>query len=124
MNDNINKLDELDYIVYLSILYDFYGELLSESKKRMFEDYHLNDYSLGEIAKEQGISRQGVHDAVKRTAEELKVYESKLALVSKFQSVKNKLEKIDEISDIIYENKDINLIISIKELIKDILKEL
>ncbi|HHT97193.1 MAG TPA: DNA-binding protein [Clostridiales bacterium] len=124
MNNNIVQIEELDNIVYLSVLYDFYGELLTDSKKQMFEDYYLNDLSLAEIAKEQGISRQGVHDSVKRTAEELKGYESRLSLMSKFQSVKNKLEEIDEISDIINKNKDIYLVNSIKELIKDILKEL
>ena len=49
-----------------SMLYDFYGELLTEHQKEIYEDFILNDYSLGEIAQERGISRQGVHDMVKR----------------------------------------------------------
>ena len=43
-------------------LYDFYGELLNEHQRKIYEDFVLNDLSLGEIADEEGISRQGVHD--------------------------------------------------------------
>lgn len=43
-------------------LYDFYGELLNEHQRRIYEDFVFNDLSLGEIANEEGISRQGVHD--------------------------------------------------------------
>ena len=43
-------------------LYDFYGELLNEHQRRIYEDFVFNDLSLGEIADEEGISRQGVHD--------------------------------------------------------------
>ena len=49
-----------------SLLYDFYGELLTEHQKEIYEDFILNDLSLGEIAQDRGISRQGVHDLVKR----------------------------------------------------------
>ena len=45
-----------------SLLYDFYGELLTEHQKEIYEDFILNDLSLGEIAQDRGISRQGVHD--------------------------------------------------------------
>lgn len=48
-----------------SLLYDFYGELLTNHQKEIYEDFILNDLSLGEIAEERGISRQGVHDLVK-----------------------------------------------------------
>ena len=47
-------------------LYDFYGELLNEHQRRIYEDFVFNDLSLGEIAKDEGISRQGVHDMVRR----------------------------------------------------------
>ena len=45
-------------------LYDFYGELLNEHQRRIYEDFVFNDLSLGEIANEEGISRQGVHDMI------------------------------------------------------------
>ena len=84
MKDRESGIEKLDGLVHLSMLYDFYGELLSEHKKRIFEDYILNDLSLSEIADELNISRQGVHDMVKRCTQELKDYEEKLSLVKIF----------------------------------------
>lgn len=69
----------------LSLLYDFYGALLKENQQRMFEANVLEDYSLTEIAEEEGISRQGVYDAVKRASVQLKRYEERLGLVKRFQ---------------------------------------
>jgi predicted DNA-binding protein YlxM (UPF0122 family) len=124
-----SQIDKLDEIVQLSILYDFYGELLSDHKKQIFEDYVLNDLSLGEIAQEQGISRQGVHDIVKRCTVQLKEYEDKLALIRKFNIIK---EKVGQIKDILSDttdkkdNSNIELcrIDFIATLADDILKEL
>ena len=56
----------MEKIVTQGLLYDFYGELLTEHQKRIYEDVVFNDMSLSEIAEEQGISRQGVHDLSKR----------------------------------------------------------
>ena len=57
-------------------LYDFYGELLNEHQRRIYEDFVFNDLSLGEIADEEGISRQGVHDMVKRCTKTCLLYTS------------------------------------------------
>ena len=84
----------------------------------------MNDLSLSEIAAEQGISRQGVHDIVKRCTQELKEYEMKLSLVSRFQSIKNKLSDIKEIIRLAEAAKDITNINTITTLADDILKEL
>lgn len=124
MNQVEQQIDKLDEIVHLSILYDFYGELLNDHKKQIFEDYVLNDFSLSEIASEQGISRQGVYDIVKRCSQELKDYESKLNLVRKFQSIK---EKINNIKIRISETKqtgDCTRISEADTLADEILKEL
>ena len=96
--------ETLDKIVELSLLYDFYGELLKDHKKQVFEDYVLNDLSLSEIAEEAGISRQGVYDLVKRCSKELQEYEKKLRLVEKFEYTKNKVNQIIELSDQIEED--------------------
>lgn len=56
-------------------LYDFYGELLNEHQRRIYEDFVFNDLSLGEIASCEGISRQGVHDLIKRCNKMLEGYE-------------------------------------------------
>ena len=63
-------------------LYDFYGELLNEHQRRIYEYFVFDDLSLGEIAAEEGISRQGVHDMVKRCTKTLAGYEEKLHLIS------------------------------------------
>lgn len=90
--------DSLDKLYELSLLYDFYGELLKENHKQMFEDYILNNYSLGEIAEERGISRQGVHDSVKRTSCQLMEYEKKLGLLKKFRKTKEKVSQIQSLA--------------------------
>lgn len=87
---------EVDNVVELSLLYDFYGALLNEHKRGIFEDYILNDYSLSEIATEKGMTRQGVYDIIRRSSKELRVYEEKLSLVHKFQKVKEMVNQIQE----------------------------
>lgn len=75
-------------------LYDFYGELLNAHQRKIYEDFCFHDLSLTEIAQEEGISRQGVHDLVKRSAKALEEYESKLHLVEKFLYVRKKAGEI------------------------------
>lgn len=85
----------MDKILEQTLLYDFYGELLTEHQKQVYEDVVLNDYSLSEVAEEQGISRQGVHDLIKRCNKILQDYESKLHLVEKFVTVKEQIERME-----------------------------
>jgi len=79
----------MEKILEQTLLYDFYGELLTEHQKQIYEDVVLNDYSFSEVASERGISRQGVHDLIKRCNKILKDYEDKLKAAlsapSKFQ---------------------------------------
>jgi hypothetical protein len=107
----------LDEIVEYSYLYDFYGALLKENYRMIFEDYVLNNLSLGEIAKERRITRQGVYDVVRRCRIRLKEYEEKLHLVYKFQQTKEKLRKIEEIAK---GGKDETVARSITELAEEI----
>lgn len=88
----------MEKIVEQGLLYDFYGELLTEHQKRIYEDVVLDDMSLSEIAQEQGISRQGVHDLIRRCDRTLQGYESRLHLLEKFQKVKHTVEQIEQIS--------------------------
>ena len=71
-----------------ALLFDFYGELLTEKQRAIFEESVLCDLSLSEVAEEHGISRQGVHDTVRRCAALLASYEEKLKLVEKFIRIK------------------------------------
>ena len=77
-------------------LFDFYGEMLNEHQRRIYEDFVFNDLSLGEIAGEEGISRQGVADMVKRCDKKLRDYEDKLHLVEKFTKIKGLLHDMKE----------------------------
>ncbi len=85
----------MDKILERTLLYDFYGELLTDHQKQIYEDVILNDYSPSEVAKEQGISRQSVHDLVKRCSKILQGYESKLHLVEKFVTIKDQIERME-----------------------------
>ncbi|MDI9509185.1 MAG: DNA-binding protein [Clostridiales bacterium] len=124
MIDSGSQMQKLDELIYLSMLYDFYGDLFTSHKKRIFEDYILNDLSLSEIADDLSISRQGVHDIVKRCTQELKDYEDKLSLVERFTSIKHKLGDILGLCNDISESGDIARIQEIETLADDILKEL
>ena len=95
----MSKVMEMERFVEQTLLYDFYGELLTEHQRQVYEDVVLNDYSCTEVAKEYDISRQGVHDLVKRCSQTLKGYEEKLHLVEKFVSIREKVKQIDELLD-------------------------
>ncbi len=84
----------MEKIYQQALLYDFYGELLTEHQRSIYEDAVCNDLSLGEIAQERGISRQGVHDLIKRCDRILQEYEAKLHLVEKFMNARESVEKI------------------------------
>ena len=113
----------MEKIVEQGLLYDFYGELLTEHQRRIYEDMVFNDLSPSEIAKEQGISRQSVHDLKKRCDRILEEYEEKLHLVSKFIETKEKVHEIEQLSDefIKSNNGSLDNIRSIQLIAKDIL---
>ena len=87
----------MDEILEQALLYDFYGELLNEHQKQIYEALVYNDMSLSEIADEQGISRQGVHDLIKRCNKALIGYEEKLHLFEKFVYIKEKVGEIQKL---------------------------
>ena len=109
----------------ITLLLDFYGELLTEKQREALELYYNDDLSLGEIGADFGISRQGVRDNIKRAEAILFEMEEKLGLAEKFSRIKTSLDSIRTQVDIIdqknikfYRSKDIN------ESIKVILREL
>jgi len=115
------SFSELDEIVELYYLYDFYGALLKENHRSIFEDYVLNDLSLGEIAKERDITRQGVYDVIRRCRIRLKEYEEKLQLVQKFQLTKEKLQMIETLAKEGEDSKLAKKITSLAEEIYDVI---
>ena len=95
----------MDKLLEITLLYDFYGELLTEKQRSVMELYYLDDLSLHEIAAEHDITRQAVLDMLKRTEKLLNQYEQKLGLVAKYIEQKEKLEKLtDELKGIIKQN--------------------
>ena len=76
----------LDNLYEMSLLADFYGALLSERQQDVLRPYHEENCSLQEIAEELGISRQGVHEALKKAEKTLRDYEVKLGLVVRFRA--------------------------------------
>ncbi|WP_334297181.1 YlxM family DNA-binding protein [Anaerosporobacter faecicola] len=114
----------MDKLVELSLLYDFYGELLKENQKSIYEDYILNDLSLSEIAEQQGISRQGVHDVVKRCSNQLINYEEKLHLIEKFQRTKKEVSRIKELSEQMMQSQELTHLAEIEQLSERILEDL
>ncbi|MCR4748338.1 MAG: YlxM family DNA-binding protein [Lachnospiraceae bacterium] len=90
----------MEKIIKQGLLYDFYGALLNEHQREIYEAYVYDNMSLSEIAEEQGISRQGVHDLLKRCDKSLEDYENKLHLVEKFMMIRDGVEKIESESDI------------------------
>jgi len=83
----------------MNMLYDFYGQLLTDRQKSFMELYYGQNLSLGEIAEEFAVSRQAVYDTLKRAEQVLSQYEEKLGLVAKFNSEKSKLAAVVSLLD-------------------------
>ncbi len=88
----------MEKIVEQGLLYDFYGELLTEHQKQIYEAAVYDDLSLSEIADEHGISKQGVHDLIKRCTRTLQGYEDKLHMIRRFEAIKSQAEELRKVS--------------------------
>ena len=89
----------------MTMLFDFYGELLTDRQKEFFDLYYNEDLSLGEIAENSGISRQGVRDVIVRAEATMQEFEDKTGLIRRFQQMQG---HIDSIIDSAAELKTIN----------------
>lgn len=121
----VQKSDmDMEEKIAQAYLYDFYGELLNEHQRRIYEDFVFQDLSLGEIADAEGISRQGVHDMVRRCRRTLEGYEEKLHLVEKFLTTKRQVEEIHRLAGVFRESHDDAVMEEIEEISNQILEEL
>ena len=111
----------MEKFVERTLLYDFYGELLTEHQRNVYEDVIFNDMSLSEIAQEQGISRQGVHDLIRRCDRTLLGYEEKLGLIAKFQKTKEKVTEIHRLTEEFSQTQNQALIEAIGRISNEIL---
>ena len=82
-------------MVEITILYDYYSELLTEKQKLYFEDYYFYNLSLQEIADNNNISRNAVHKCLKDIVNKLNYYEDKLKLYEKGKEINKLIENID-----------------------------
>jgi len=119
----MGKMDELEKIVNQDLLFDCYGDLLTGHQKRIYEEVVFNDYSISEVAKDEGISRQGVSDMIRRSSEQLTFYEKKLGLVKKYKHRKKKLEEIKKLTGIFQRDRDPEHVSRIEEIAGELLKE-
>lgn len=78
----------------VTMLYDFYGALLTERQRRCIELHYLNDWSLAEVAEKFDVSRQAVHDILKRSVQVMEDFESKLELVENYEKEQQILNEI------------------------------
>ncbi len=86
----------------IAVLFDFYGEMLTEKQKDVIDLYYNEDLSLAEIAEHEGISRQGVRDNIKRGEAYLLELEEKLRFAENYQNLRSMLSSIDELAEGIY----------------------
>ena len=84
----------LEKIERMAWLFDFYGPLLTDKQRRIVELHYENDWSLGEIAAEFGVSRQAIYDILKRAEKALEHCEQRLGLVGKFMGERQQLTEV------------------------------
>ena len=86
----------MDEAVFRTMLFDFYGELLTDKQREYFDLHYNEDLSLAEIAQSEGITRQGVWDIIRRGEETLRRYESRTGLVERFARERLLLDRLEE----------------------------
>lgn len=88
-----------DKFIEINMLYDFYGGLLPQKQSLFLKAYYEDDCSLSEIAQQYGISRQGVHDGIRKAEKSLREYEKTLGLVRQFLRTEDVLRQVDRAID-------------------------
>ena len=88
-------MDILEKTIEIQALYDLYQDLLTDKQKNYFEQYYFDDFSISEISENEEVSRNAVHDLIKRTVQKLYDVEDKLHLLSKQQKREDLYNQID-----------------------------
>ncbi len=112
---------KMEQILEHTLLYDFYGELLTEHQKSIYEDVYFNDLSYSELASQLGVSRQSVHELIKRCNKILQDYEDKLHLVEKFMRVREQVASIEQLAAEFERSADKKLLHQIRTVSKEIM---
>lgn len=96
----------MEKFLEITYLYDFYGQLLTEKQNLLIRRYYLEDLSLGEIALQEDVSRQSIHNTIRKAENKLIGYEEKLGLFARFKEQQNQLKYIVEIMNSIQSGQD------------------
>ena len=86
----------MDKTIYYNYLYDYYGSLLTDKQREYYEDYYFNDLSLSEIAENNNVSRNAVHNQLKIVIEKLEFYENNLKLYEKSKKIGKIIDRLDD----------------------------
>lgn len=86
----------MEKIVEQGLLYDFYGSLLTDRQRSIYEKVVYDNLSLGEISEAEGISRQAVHDLVRRSTDTMREYEEKLGMIERFRKLRTDVDRLIE----------------------------
>ena len=89
----------MEKIVEQGLLYDFYGQLLTAHQQKIYEQAVYENLSLNEIAEQEGISRQAVHDLIRRATDLMKGYEKKLGMIRRFHSLREAAGQLRSAAD-------------------------
>ena len=90
------KVSEIDNMAYESLLYDFYGVLLTDKQREVMEIYHEENFSIVEIAKELNVSKQAVYDNLRKSDKILRDYEAKLGLMWSLLKTRELVESVEK----------------------------
>jgi len=85
----------LEQRLYINVLYDLYGPLLTERQRKVYEMRYFSDWSLSEIAENLRITRQAVHILVNRTVERLLTLENGLGIAERLKRLENRIEELE-----------------------------
>lgn len=86
----------MEKFVYLSLLFDIYGDLLTNKQQNYFKDYYFDNLSYGEIAIKDGVSRNAIFRQMKIIENKLLFYEEKLKIYSKKEAINDIIEMIND----------------------------
>ena len=89
------KVSEIDNRAYESLLYDFYGVLLTDKQREVMELYHEENYSIVEIAKELKVSKQAIYENLRKSDAILRNYEAKLGLMLSLLRTRELIESVE-----------------------------
>ena len=89
----------MEEALFRTMLFDSYGELLTEKQREYFDLHYNEDLSLAEIAQSEGVSRQSVWDIIRRAEETMRRFEEKTGLVARFAAEREKLARLETMTD-------------------------